>query len=61
MAEAEETKTAVKDIETAKLNCVDPRAYLADVIARIVAGHPQNQLDDLLLWAYAPAPLKTVP
>jgi hypothetical protein len=50
-----------QDMETAKLNCVDPQAYLADVIARIVAGHPQNQLDDLLLWAYAPAPLKTVP
>ncbi|WP_245262414.1 transposase domain-containing protein, partial [Mesorhizobium sp. WSM3626] len=35
-------------------------AYLADVITRIVAGHPQSQLDDLLPWAYAPAPLKAV-
>jgi len=47
-------------IETAKLNGVDPFAYLADVITRIVAGHPQSQLDDLLPWAYAPAPLKAV-
>lgn len=47
-------------IETAKLNGVDPYAYLADVITRIVAGHPQSQLDDLLPWAYAPAPLKAV-
>ncbi len=47
-------------IETAKLNGVDPYVYLADVIIRIVAGHPQSQLDDLLPWAYAPAPLKAV-
>ncbi|RAZ92242.1 IS66 family transposase [Mesorhizobium hawassense] len=47
-------------IETAKLNSVDPYAYLADVIVRIVAGHPQNQLDHLLPWAYAPAQLKAV-
>lgn len=47
-------------IETAKLNGVDPYAYLADVITRIVASHPQSQLDDLLPWAYAPAPLKAV-
>jgi transposase len=47
-------------VETAKLNAVDPHAYLADVIARIVAGHPQSQIDDLLPWAYAPAPLMAV-
>jgi transposase len=47
-------------VETAKLNHVDPQAYLADIIARIVAGHPQSQLDELLPWAYAPAPLKAV-
>jgi transposase len=41
-------------IETAKMNGVDPYAYLADVIARIVAGHPQSALDELLPWAYAP-------
>lgn len=47
-------------IETAKLNGVDPYAYLADVITRIVAGHPQSKLDELLPWAYVPAPLKAV-
>lgn len=47
-------------IETAKLNSVDPYAYLTDVIGRIVAGHPQSQLDDLLPWAYALTPLKAV-
>jgi len=47
-------------VETCKLNGVDPQAYLADVIARIVAGHPQSGLDDLLPWAYAPQPLRAV-
>ena len=47
-------------VETCKLNGIDPQAYLADVIARIVAGHPQSKLDELLPWAYAPAPLKAV-
>ena len=42
------------------LNAIDPQAYLGDVIARIVAGHPQSQIDDLLPWAYAPQPLKAV-
>ena len=47
-------------VETCKLNGVDPQDYLADVIARIVAGHPQSGLDDLLPWAYAPQPLRAV-
>jgi hypothetical protein len=47
-------------IHLIKLNGVDPQSYLADVVARIVAGHPQSQIDDLLPWAYAPQPLKAV-
>ena len=48
-------------IETCKLIGVEPQAYLADVIARIVNGHPQSRLDDLLPWAYPPTPaLKAV-
>jgi len=39
-------------VETCKLNGVDPQGYLADVIARIVGGHPQSRLDELLPWAY---------
>jgi hypothetical protein len=42
-------------IETCKLNHVDPEAYLADVIIRIVGGHPMSRLDELLPWAYRPA------
>ena len=36
-------------IVTAKLNDIDPQAWLADVLARI-AEHPSQQLDDLLPW-----------
>jgi transposase len=36
-------------IVTAKLNDVDPQAWLADVLARI-ADHPANRLDELLPW-----------
>jgi transposase len=40
-------------IETCKLNSVDPNAYLADVTTKIVNGHPNSKIDDLLPWAYA--------
>jgi len=36
-------------IATAKLNDVDPRAWLADVLARI-ADHPASRLHELLPW-----------
>ncbi len=36
-------------IGTAKLNDVDPQAWLADVLGKI-AGTPQSQLDELLPW-----------
>ena len=39
-------------IETCKLIAVEPRGYLADVITRIVNGHPQSRLDELLPWGY---------
>jgi transposase len=40
-------------IETCKLNAIDPEAYLGHTITRIVQGHPQTRIDDLLPWAYA--------
>jgi transposase len=42
-------------IETAKLNAVDPQAYLADVLTRLVNRHPASQIDQLMPWAYAQA------
>src|SRR5271156_520204 len=40
-------------IVTAKLNEVDPQAWLADVLARI-AEHPASKIDDLLPWNWQP-------
>ena len=40
-------------IGTAKLNNVDPQAWLADVLARI-ADTPQSRLDELLPWQWVP-------
>ena len=38
-------------IVTAKMNDVDPQAWLADVLARI-ADHPIHKLDELLPWSW---------
>jgi transposase len=48
-------------IETCKLNGVEPQTYLTDVISKIVNGHPNSRIDELLPWAYpAPQSLKHV-
>jgi transposase len=41
-------------IITAKLNDIDPRAWLADVLARI-SDHPASRLHELLPWQWAQA------
>ncbi len=43
-------------IVTAKMNGVDPQAWLADVLARI-AKHPAHRLDELLPWKWTPPAL----
>ena len=40
-------------VGTAKLNGVDPQAYLRHVLERI-ADHPINRIDELLPWNVAP-------
>jgi transposase len=40
-------------IETAKLNDVDPQAWLADVLARL-PDHPAKRINDLLPWNWRP-------
>ena len=42
-------------IETAKLNGVDPQAWLTDVLGRI-ADHKITRIDELLPWCYAAKP-----
>lgn len=39
-------------IETCKMNGVDPQAYIADVLTRIVNRHPMSRIDELLPFAY---------
>ena len=41
-------------IVTAKMNGVDPQAWLADVLSRI-ATHPAHRLDELLPWNWRPS------
>lgn len=40
-------------IVTAKMNGIDPQAWLTDIIARI-AAHPDHRLDELLPWNWTP-------
>jgi transposase len=40
-------------IETCKLNGVDPQAYLADVLTKLVNLWPDACLDELMPWAWA--------
>ncbi|RWK94379.1 IS66 family transposase [Mesorhizobium sp.] len=47
-------------IVSAKLNDVDPQAWLADILARI-AAHPAQRIDDLLPWNWRSAKLRTQP
>lgn len=44
---------AMTIIETAKLNGLDPQAYLADVLDRI-QDHKINRLDEFLPWNWVP-------
>jgi hypothetical protein len=37
-------------VQTAKLNGVNPQAYLRDTLAKIADGHPINRIDELMPW-----------
>ena len=48
-------------IETCKLVGIDSQIYLTNVINKIVNGHPNSRINELLPWAYAgDNPLKHV-
>ena len=42
-------------IETAKINNVEPFAYLKATLETIADGHPKNRIDDLLPWNFQPS------
>jgi transposase len=50
---AETLARAMTVIETAKMNGLDPQAYLADILTRI-HDHKINRLDELLPWNWSP-------
>ena len=49
-AGGERAATLYTVLQSAKLNGIDPEAYLADVIDRMARGHPINRLGELLPW-----------
>ena len=54
---AENWATIASLIETAKLNDVNPHAYLTDTLTKLVNRWPAARIDELMPWAYA----KTAP
>ena len=50
---AETLARAMTIVETAKMNGLDPQAYLTDILTRI-HDHKINRLDDLLPWNWSP-------
>jgi hypothetical protein len=56
---AEHWATIASLVETCKLNEVDPLAYLIDVLSKIVGGHANRDIDQLLPWVYR-QPVKAV-
>jgi hypothetical protein len=39
-------------LHTAKLNGVNPQAYLTDTLSKIAAGHPISRIAELMPWAF---------
>ena len=37
-------------VQTARLNSVNPEAYLKDILAKIADGHPINRISELMPW-----------
>ena len=47
-------------IEACKLNDVHPLSYLADVLTKIVNGHQNSEIEQLLPWTYRSQDLRAV-
>jgi transposase len=54
---ADRWATVCSLITTAKLNKVEPFAYIKDILERMSAGHPMSSLDELLPWNWRPSNL----
>jgi hypothetical protein len=55
----ERAATIYTIVQTAKLNGLNPEAYLNDILTRIADGHPINRIAELMPWrvtAATPAP-----
>jgi hypothetical protein len=42
-------------MQTAKLNGVNPEAYLRDALTKIAEGHPITRIDQLMPWGLGPS------
>ncbi len=51
---AQRWATVCSLITTAKLNNVEPFAYLKDILERMSGGHPMSRIDELLPWNWRP-------
>jgi transposase len=41
-------------VQCCKLRNVDPQAYFDDVLSRLVNGHPQARIAELIPWRWTP-------
>ena len=48
-------------VATAKLNGLNPEAYLRDILAKIAEGHTINRIDELLPWQMVPTAATSPP
>jgi hypothetical protein len=46
-------------LATAKLNGIEPYAYLKNVLERMTHGYPANRIDDLLPWNWIASNVET--
>jgi transposase len=48
-------------VQTAKLNGLNPEAYLRDILTKIAEGHTINRIDELVPWRMIPAAATSSP